>query len=241
VARDPKKLVARATIACSGDKSGKISNDFAFQFLGTVDPTSSDWDNIANRVKDFYNLTRGVDTPICQWLSPAVSRVTNQCEIAIYQIDLADPHHYFGSPVHVVPWTMGGPAPTTPQPNEVSIVLSVRGNYGTDPEHSGSTRPRASDRGRLYLGPWGTSAIHATTLPDGTQVATVNANVITAISLSAKGLFDDDSVLANSTWSVWSRKEALYKSIVDYAIDTEFDTQRRRGMKTPLQNWIPFT
>ncbi len=241
MARDPMRLVARAIIACSGDASGKISNDFAFVFLGTVSPTVSDWDNIANRVIDFYNLSRGGTGPIASRLGPQVSRVTNACEVAVYQIDMADPHHYFGSPVHVVPFTMGATSSVTPLPNEVAVVLSLRTAYGTDPEHAGTLRPRGSDRGRLYLGPWSTDQIATVSLPDGTHVAQLANATQQSIVKAAEGLYTDDSVLANATWSIWSRKEAQFKSILDYALDLEFDTQRRRGNPTPLQTWIPFT
>jgi hypothetical protein len=63
-------------------------------------------------------------------------------------------------------------------------------------------------------------------------------NVMNALIGSAKKLKTDVQV-GSFTWSVWSRKEQLFKDVVDYAVNNDFDTQRRRSSGQSLQMWQP--
>jgi hypothetical protein len=118
------------------------------------------------------------------------------------------------------------------------MVLSFHAGYGTDPEHSGITRPRASDRGRLYLGPLHTGVIGSVALPNGTQIATIQTPVITVVLNAFSTLFSN---LAGHNWSlsVHSRKEQLLKAVQYKAMDNSFDTMGRREVEPPgLQTWL---
>jgi hypothetical protein len=238
MARDPKKIHAVVTFACSGTKSGHVSSAFNFLFGGGPDPTLADWNNVADMVQAFFNSVGSSGHSIGQYLSTAVNRGANLTETALYEVDVADPHHYLSSPVHVRPWSLGPVALGNGLPNECCGVLSYRTAYGTDPEHSGTTRPRASDRGRLYIGPITDAATALVTAPDGTRFPQLSTGFMTAMSEQAELLFTTGGT-DTWIWSVWSRKEQLFKSVVDYANDQYIDTQRRRSIADPLQSWKP--
>jgi hypothetical protein len=156
----------------------------------------------------------------------------------VYNLDLLDDKHHFGSPVQTYLKTPGTPGTSNPLPNEVAVSLSYRAAYGTDPEHDGVQRPRAQDRGRTYIGPLQTGAIATATAPNGTVVAVVDPTFITRILTSFTTL-RVNAFGHQFDLSVWSRhdhqlKEAFYK-----AVDNSFDTQRKREVEPPgLQNWI---
>jgi hypothetical protein len=211
-----------------------------FHWTGGGTPSSSDLDTLCQNVRDFYTTTGSTPATaaIESFMGLQVSGATNVHEVAAYNIDVTDPHHYFGSPVHVLPFSFGILGTGGPFPQETALVLSFRAAYGTDPEHAGTTRPRASDRGRVYIGPLAANAATAVTTPAGTQMTVATPNVMNALIGSAKKLKTDVQV-GSFTWSVWSRKEQLFKDVVDYAVNNDFDTQRRRSSGQSLQMWQP--
>jgi hypothetical protein len=240
MARNPHFIYARTQFTTAGVKSGKVSNSFTFNFVSTPDPIVSDWDNLIGVIKNFYQVTQTSGHAVRDYLGPQINRGTNMTTTELYQIDVADPHHYLSSPVHVVPWSLAGTAPINPLPNEVAVSLSYRGPYGTDPEHAGSTRPRASDRGRTYIGPLDLSATQTITIPDGTEYLQVHPTFKSTLMQAAQAIFTADGII-NWAWSVWSRKEQALKPIVEGAVDQYIDSQRGRGVRDPLQSWVPFT
>jgi hypothetical protein len=106
-------------------------------------------------------------------------------------------------------------------------VLCYHADFGTDAEFGpgGATRPRARDRGRVYIGPLSASGCisqEATTLRPFVSDNLRNT------------LIDAGRRLANfaglpATWVVWSRKAAAVHNVVALSVDDAFDTQRRRG------------
>jgi hypothetical protein len=237
----PQLLAARANFLCAGDQSASVSNTFFFKWETTGVPSSSDWTALAGIVRDFFiTVPTGASNKISAYLGQQVSTVANAHEVAIYQIDTSDPHHYFGSPVSVLPFTTTTVDSAGHLPQESACCLSFRAAYGTDPEHSGTTRPRASDRGRVYIGPLGQSTISSVTVPGGMNMTVVAPTFVTLLGQAAKWLFATANV-ANFIWSVWSRKEAVFKNIFDFAVNNDFDTQRRRSSGQALQVWNPIT
>lgn len=237
MARDHKHYQARVTFHASGSKSDTASNSFNFLWLADLLPVTTDYNALATAVKGFY--TTG--SPLIKtYLGSQINRGTNQVETAIYDLDLADAHHYLGSPVFIQTWTLSGASGSQPLPNECAAVFSYRAGYGTDPEHSGTNRPRASDRGRIYVGPLDASAVEGAVAPDGTIFAVLSAAFVNAMKAAGQNL-GPAAFAAGWQWSVWSRKEQLFKKVLDYAVDNTTDTQRRRGADDPLQNWIAIT
>lgn len=241
MARDPQRLAARVTFKAAGTNGGTVGNTFYFHFRGPGNPVLTDWQAICTAVKALWTHIPPSAPALQTFISGAVSRITNDAEVAIYQLDFADPHHLFGSPVHVEPWTLGGTGLGQPLPNEVALVVSLRADYGTDPEHSGSSRPRADDRGRIYLGPFTVDANSSTGADTyGRVISQPHINLLTNLLYGVPALWHA-AIAANFDWSVCSRKGAVLKPILYWANDQQWDTQRRRGASDPLNSWTMFT
>jgi hypothetical protein len=237
MARDMLHYAARASLLCGGPQSGHVSNEFHFAWAGTGTPATSDWNALATDVAGFYVTSSSAGHPSGYYLSPAVSRVANAHEVAIYALDMADPAHYYGSPVTVGSFTIATGFTGQGMPNEVAVVVSYRADYGSDPEHGGTTRPRADDRGRIYFGPLDAAASGTLTVL-GLSVPVVSSALLTLLSAQI-------SLLATTAFShhwqmmVWSRKRQQMKEAISKAINQDFDTQERRGLATTLQTWVP--
>lgn len=202
----------------SGLPQDVVVNDFAFQCAAA--PDSTDVTNITDAVDDFYRLDGSGFVAVGKYIGQGVNRSATH-ELQFFHI-VAGP---LGSPFASVPW-LGPVAPSTVDvnlPSEVSGVLSFHGDLSVVPEESGSTRPRARRRGRVYIGPLTTDAITPTLdnphLSDGfTQ------------SLRSCALRMKDAAEANDVpWCVWSRANATLYPVVAGWTDDACDTQRRRG------------
>lgn len=98
-------------------------------------------------------------------------------------------------------------------PTEVALCLS----YSADDAAAGTPRRR----GRIYL-PWFAGSNRP---PVGHQTALLNFGEL----LAQVGL------AGNTTWKLYSRADAAYKKIESISVDDEWDTQRRRGMRSTLR------
>ena len=240
MARSHFNWVAKVNLECGGVKGGHVTNAFNLLWSGTGTPTTTDLDAAEAVIRAFYNT---IHTPainkVADNLGSQHPRNVSGEETAFYDIDLTDPAHYFGSPVHVVPWTLSGSPSGISLPNQCAAVMSYRADYGTDPEHGGSTRPRAQDRGRIYLGPLSGGSTTTVTDTNGGVYSTLSSIFYTTVSVSMKYLHDQ-LILANWHWAVWSRVDQIFKIATQWALDDVIDTQRRRVEKDPLQTWLPF-
>lgn len=111
-------------------------------------------------------------------------------------------------------------------PTELAICLSYRGVYA-----SGQSPRRR--RGRIYLGPWSTSAIDATAA-GRVAAATKTAIVDAADALQAAAAADPAYM-----WVVYSRvSDPAEEGVVGFWevtqgwVDNAFDIQRRRGLSS---------
>jgi hypothetical protein len=239
MAHDPMKIHALVKLSCSGSHSGHASNTFNFRFNGSLAPTLTDWQNLEAALVYLYSHSGTAGHTISGFLGTQINRASAANEIALYQVDVSNPHNYLGSPVHVVPFAVGPGAAGTTWPNDTAVCVSIRGGYGTDPEHSGSTRPRASDRGRFFLGPLNSTAGDSTFAPDGTSFMVVSAAMITHIS-QLLPLFFTQLTTANWVWCVWSRKEQLFKDVQYWCVNNDLDTVRKREATNVLNSWTAF-
>lgn len=238
MARDMLHYSARATLNCVGPQSGTISNEFHFLWVGTGTPATADWNQLATDTAGFYVTTiTATSHSVGSYLSPSINRVSNTHEVSIYALDMADPHHYYGSPVTVGSFSMPVASSSLGLPQEIALVGSYRADYGTDPEHGGATRPRADDRGRVYVGPLCDAANTGVTIA-GMKLSVPDPIFINTLS-GALSLLATTAFAHHWQMCVWSRKRSQFKEAISKAVNNDWDVQRRRGLATTLQNWVP--
>lgn len=102
-------------------------------------------------------------------------------------------------------------AATISLPNEVALCLSYEG----DPPHT------ARRRGRIYLGPFNTTAGQPAT---ATVPGRPSSGFVTQIANFGLNLR-----AANLGWMVWSPTDEVYVPIEQGWVDNEWDTMRKRG------------
>lgn len=107
------------------------------------------------------------------------------------------------------------------EPSEIAIALSFAADFGVDVEFAPGARPRARDRGRVYVGPITSQAKDFTAV----QAPIVSPSGLTTVSKAGRALIDDP----NTEWVVWSRTAAAVKPVTSCWVDNAFDVVRRRG------------
>lgn len=236
-----KQFLVRAIMECAtGLPADRIVNDFVFEYVST--PVTADFVNIEGHVSDFYRAAQSTGSRhIGQYISPYVSRSATH-HIDIYQ--LAAPT--LGSPVYTDTW-LGptNPDAANPIPAECAAVLSFHADLtsvaefgptvstipsdedaidqGAPSTHSGVERHRARRRGRLYIGPLMTNAVHTTVAP-----YMLDSDFLTTLREAAVKMCTD-AAGDDWTWSVWSRRDQTTYPVVGGWTDNAPDTQRRRG------------
>lgn len=218
----------------------------------TLDPSSNSWvfavspgdttpdtGLMVDAAVSFYNAVgTGMTNTISAYLAASVSRAANACTAKVYDISTHLNGGPKGSPVYVRNFTLASAAlSTSGLPAGACSTLSFKGAYGTDVEFGTGARPRARDRGRLYIGPLCTSAVDTETTSNRVKLTTAymanlalsaEHNILNGTNGTAGHLFN---------WNVWSRKNAALKVVTDGWIDDRPDYQRRRedlGLHTEL-------
>lgn len=217
-------------------RSGLVKDNpvIGFVFASESDIDAAGMVNIETDLTAFFNTADATTTlKVANFISPAISR-TVAPTFRHYNLDghLAGDAH--GSPVRTQAMALLGAASAgnAPLPSEVAICMSYNANFGTDAEFIPLARPRARDRGRVYIGPLNAVVIHE----DVTiHSATVEPNVMDTIGRAGARLMARVSGGVGS-WVVWSRKNASVKNVVNISVDNAFDTQRRRGEKASLRS-----
>lgn len=213
-------LVRTIMTTKSGLAADKVVNDWAFHFAAGTTPADSDLDNLQDAIDAFYNTTGGIN-PVAYYIGQNVDRTVTH-KMDFYTIS-APP---LGSPRYTNDWIgPSTPGATTDLPAEVCGVLSFHADLTGVVEESGTTRPRARKRGRVYVGPLTYGAINNNSgkpilEPNFTQAMREGAGAM-ATAAAADGW----------TWSVWSRKDTTLYEVVGGWTDNAPDTQRRRGPK----------
>lgn len=217
----------------SGLSRDQVVNTWTF--TGEADLTDTGFGTIESALTDFYNGTDtgGTGLTVASFLGPQLSRSV----VPVFRHYDLDGHlsgGALGSPQRVQPMVaLGAGNGGTGLPSEVACCLSFNGAYGSDPEFGpgGATRPRARDRGRIYLGPL--SASGCISIESTTQRPKVSDNLRETVVAAALRL----SAFAGlpAFWSTWSRKAGTTHQVVDVAVDDAFDTQRRRGERANIR------
>lgn len=193
----------------------------------------------------FNNIAAGATHAIGEYLAGSRSRVANAVLYNTY--DLAghldgSPH---GSPTITAPMTLPAPVNTGLLADQLAAILSFeasltgileRGPVATRPStdeaidqgapatHSARTRPRASRRGRIWVGP-----LCSFTQGD-VEGSGLKAVVISDLQKAAHDLIVN-SLATVTPWVVWSRVTAATNVIDGGWVDQRFGTQRRRRDK----------
>lgn len=202
----------------SGIPADTIQNTFAFATAGGG--TTAEFNAIEAALDSFYN-DEYAGNEINGSLSHALSDAGNRAHIDYYNITGhldGTPH---GAPLETRDFTLSTVGATA-MPQEVAVCLSFRGNYEADVEFGEGTRPRARDRGRIYVGPLATTVANV----DGTTgECYVSESFRETLANAGDALRGDP----DTVWCVWSRKNETMIPVVQVWVDNGFDIQRRRG------------
>lgn len=229
-------ILARAVFPdVNGITADEAVNDFTFDTVLSLS-------TIAANVITFYNGVGGSPSNPCQHLGTSRDRGTNRCQVELYDISAhldGSPH---GSPVDIVMWTLGTPGSTQVLPRQAAITVTNHAVFGSVLEHGPTvtrpstesaidqgapathavkSRPKASLRGRIQVGPLSGFAANLTT-------GLVSAEANLAFASACNGL-----LAADPGWSVWSRVNATTHPISGGWIDQDFAVIRRRKLKSP--------
>lgn len=195
----------------------QMVNTFAF-LTPTTPATPAELSHIHALISEFYN---NGTTPIAGFIGEQISRST-PVQTKLYDLTGHLNGTAHGSPISLGSFTLGASSVGTELPSELCICGSFRAAYASDVEFAPSARPRARDRGRVYLGPLTTSCMSYDSTVGRTFVSSSARNAIVAAMVTLR----DD---ATSAWAVWSRKNAVLEPVVAVWVDDAFDIQRRRG------------
>jgi hypothetical protein len=170
---------------------------------------------VANVVTQFYNDTSlGGDNPISYYMSNAINRDTDVCQVRIYDLAQAEPRE---ADVHQ--WSLGAAGTMGQLPNECACVASFYGDRNL---------PRS--RGRIYVGPLAANA----GIADGGDVR-VAPGLRTAIANACQTM----AAYVLPQWVQRSTVNGALHVVTAGWVDNAFDTQRRRGQKATTRTTWP--
>lgn len=247
-------LVTVELVNVNGLPEDSFVNSFAI--TGTTPSTTLQQGALLSRVIDFYNELVGATRP-AQYLSPAISRVTNACKARLYDLDdgaggikdVLTPGVILGSPIAETSWTLNAAGGTeNALPNEVALCVTLNalgrdaaaveipdtGDPGSEPD-----RPKQRRTGRIYFGPLNFTAqqtVSGQSRPLDVFEDTVRIGLIDA----DERMRTDATVGAlGCRIGVWSRKDKVIRALEACTTDNAWDTQRRRGNQPTVKQTSP--
>lgn len=139
--------------------------------------------------------------------------VWDQTRLKVYDLSQATPR----VPIFDEPLQLQADAAPNTLPQEVALCMSFQGE-----RLSGLNQARR--RGRIYLGPFGSSAADTT----GGRPSN---SLITGLAAAAGGMYTASEAAIEWKWGVISEADATpgFARVRDGWIDNAWDTQRRRG------------
>jgi hypothetical protein len=214
-------------------------------------PAPSDCNDIANMASSFYEKTlTGSSFAIKSYMTASLNW-SHGYDVNVYDITghLDGSNH--GGPIYTgnKPNTSLPANPTSSvMPEGVAGALSYRSDWGTVPEfvygpgHKVIARPRATYRGRHYIGPLGATAM------DNASV-TLRTKLRTQFMTDALNQLDQISTVTATTGPPftiyhlvqWSKKRAQVNDIVATWIDDRPDYQRRRTDQSSVRQTGTFS
>lgn len=199
-----------------------VVNTWHFDWVGTGDPTNSDYVNLANLIWQFYETVFGAAgaTFMAPWMRPALAHMKMYDS---FEPTPRAPVYDAGTALTV---TQSG---TVNTPTEVAACLSFHGDYV-------SGVAQASQRGRVFIGGLGAGCIAngaTSTFPMISSTLRTNMGGAAGDILSTQGAVDWQ-------WVVASR--VLFPSVFPVVggwVDDAPDTQRRRGQDATTRSLWP--
>lgn len=211
----------------SGLPEDRFINDFAFTLPAAIaDQAEADAyrDDIESA---FYNNSTTGDSIASLVLSRVVERTGSPHTVAFYDKTGHLDGSVSGSPAFVSELTIDSQAATPINcPEAAQGVISWHADLDGVLEKSGSTRPRARRRARVFVGPL-----------DGLAIGFSGSGMF--LSLDAQAALVEAGSALMSAWDgssapqlcVWSRTDAAMRPVVGGFVDNGIDTQRRRQQK----------
>jgi hypothetical protein len=182
--------------------------------------------NVETHLLNFYNSVFPGAGRISQYMHRGLRRAADECFFRHFELANLD-----GTPPSMFPiiertWTLGSALNFVENmPSQVAACISFHGDTVGIPERSGSTRPAARRRGRVYLGPWHTNASADTV---GDQISVLSDGF--RATLAAAGAYYTDT--NPGLLQVWSRADAALYPVIGGFVNSMFDTQRSRQLKS---------
>jgi hypothetical protein len=209
---------------------GLAKNEFETSL--NFNTTDLDTTGMSPLITAFFNTAgTGQTHPIASYIGTQVTRTANQCEIRYYDKTAHLDGTPSGPPYQVDSFTMGAKTPGGPNlPNQCCATLS----YYDALDAEGTTR--GSNRGRMFIGPLGPSAVDSFT--DDNQVLTTQFG--TDLVYGFKNLVDGALALSTpKTIAVWTRKHAGMVPVIGCWVTDQIDTQRRRAYPKSTRQVLP--
>lgn len=207
-----------------GKKSGILADrptmDFAFS---VADPLLAGITLALASLEAFFKTATTSGFALQSFLSPSLSTGAASSEISWYDLTgHLDGTRRGAGPIQTNTWNLTSLGADPALPDQIACALSYHSDYGTDVEFGVGTRPRARDRGRVFIGPL---AAGNTVDDDATTHEPMwGVSFRDTIAAAATRLLSD-----GVGWSVWSRRDAALKPVVGGWIDNRPDVQRRRA------------
>jgi hypothetical protein len=226
----------------SGLPEDSPRNDFVFQpaTFGAADATA-----MTNDIAAFFttaNTTNAIDG----YLSHRLARSPAVATVKFYDITTHLNGSAHGGPVFSTTFVLSHAAINAQDlPDESAMAVSYNRSFGTDVEfgppgqtiastdaaidqgapltHLGRTRPRSSDRGRIFIGPLNAGAVNVASTSSGLGLAAIAVADLKVATVRLKA--------STSIWSVWSKKTSSVGSIAGGFISDGVRTQRRRRVE----------
>lgn len=220
----------------SGLVRDQVVNNFCFANPGVI--SDSDRDAIITALDHFYNdVASGAPASLSSFIGNQMSR-TAQPVVRFFDITASLSGTPSGSPVKMGTLThLDAAANASVLPTEVACALSFHSEYNFDVEFGPHTRPRARDRGRIYVGPLSQGVIDY-------DLTTFQPKVIfllrDTLNSAAQALWAETQVIT-TRWAVWSRKAARTSEVIGSSVDDAFDIQRRRGERAIAKSQLVFS
>jgi len=183
------------------------------QSINTFYTDNSGGSGVADALKAFYAAQVGL-------FAKSVSVGANNLKIDVYSKTLGTEADW-GPPDTTYTYSVTGIGASTSSPQETCLCLSFYADMTGIPEFGPSSRPRASRRGRVFLGPLSQGAQNTDSI---TGVCRPQAGSISTLATAGGAL---KTALAGK-WCVYSQKNHAMYPVIGGWVDDEFDTQRRR-------------
>lgn len=198
--------------------------------------TPTDFDNAHVNIQQFFNATpTGMGSALNLFLSAALAKTPTLGNLTFYEVP-ATPGP-LGAPVAIRTWALAALA-TDGLPNEVSACLSYQRLYGTDVEFgSGGTRPRARDRGRMYLPPLSGITL---TQDATTKEQRFDNGFLDVLTQAASDQLHDAMLADDWIWVQFSHTTWTHDAVTRCWVDNAPDIQRRRGVLPTHQVSVTF-